>query len=743
VSRSQHLSSAYLVALFSGTVTNERRFAAAFRSRLPWLRRQSRRARLVLWWTLTLQLHVHARYWLRARRLRRQGIEQPANPLLPWIDPATLVVPFAETPEVSVIVPTYGQLDYTLSCLASIAQHVPEAAIEVLVIDDAYPHPPPRHGEPPTPLHAVRGIRLIRNDTNLGYLRSCNAAAGQARGRHLYLLNNDTQVLPGWLDPMLTLLRARADAGMVGAKLLFPDGSLQEAGGIIWRDASGWNFGRHEDPTHPVYNYVREVDYCSGAALLIERALFQRMGGFDERYAPAYFEDSDLSFRLRQIGLKTLYQPASRVVHFEGASHGRDETVGIKACQVVNRRRFIDAWEPALAADHFQSGQHVLRARDRARHRQVVLVVDHLVPEPDRDAGSRTIEGFLRAMLDDGMVVKFWPHNQCYSPGYTERLQQMGIEVLFGPSVKGFEEWMCTNGAEIDTVLINRPDVAEDVLPAARRYCSGPIVYYGHDLHFRRMRRQAELTGDDRLARAAARMEERECRLWRQFDLSLYPSSEEADIARAMQPDARFRAVIPYGFATFDARDEPPPGDEIVFVGGFAHPPNEDAAAWFVEQVLPLVHQQAPTAHLSIIGSNPTETVRALAEHPRVTVRANVSADALRAAYDRARVATVPLRCGAGVKLKVVEALQAGLPLVTTPVGAQGLSGLWSIAAVETDPAAFAAAVVALLRDDDAWRRQSAAQLAYVAERFSTKAMADSLLSALRLAREQPQQRAA
>ena len=118
----------------------------------------------MLWWTLTLQLHVHARYWLRAQRLRRQGVQQPVNPLLPWIDPATLVVPLAEHPEVSVIVPTYGQLDYTLSCLASIAQHAPEAAIEVLVIDDAYPHPPPRHGEPPTPLHAVRGIRLIRNE---------------------------------------------------------------------------------------------------------------------------------------------------------------------------------------------------------------------------------------------------------------------------------------------------------------------------------------------------------------------------------------------------------------------------------------------------------------------------------------------------------------------------------------------------------------------------------------------------
>ncbi|MFL5286769.1 MAG: glycosyltransferase [Rhodopila sp.] len=249
--------------------------------------RQLRRLVLLAWWAATFQLHVHARYWLRARRLRRDAPAAPSDMLLAAVDPATLVVPLAEAPLVSIIVPTYGQVDYTLRCLASIARAMPEAPIEVLVVDDAYPFPPPCSDEPPTPLHLVRGIRLICNETNLGYLRSCNKAAQDARGSYLYLLNNDTQVLPGWLDPMLAPLRARSDAGVVGAKLLYPEGTLQEAGGIIWRDASGWNFGGHEDPSRPVYNYVREVDYCSGAALLIERDLFLRVGGFDERYVPA------------------------------------------------------------------------------------------------------------------------------------------------------------------------------------------------------------------------------------------------------------------------------------------------------------------------------------------------------------------------------------------------------------------------------------------------------------------------
>ncbi|MFL5286768.1 MAG: glycosyltransferase family 4 protein [Rhodopila sp.] len=376
-------------------------------------------------------------------------------------------------------------------------------------------------------------------------------------------------------------------------------------------------------------------------------------------------------------------------------------------------------------------------------HRQVVLVADHYLPQPDRDAGSRTMMGFLRTLTGAGMVVKFWPHNRVYSPGYTEALQQMGIEVMYGPAMLSFDTWMRENGGQIDIVLLSRPEVAEDLLPLVRKYSAAPVVYYGHGLHFCRMRRQAETTQDDLLARSARLMEQRERKLWRQVDLSLYPSAEEADIARAVQPDCNFSAVVPYGFETFEPRQEPVESQEIIFVGGFAHAPNEDAAVWLTTQVLPLVRRQVPAAHLSIIGSSPTDRVRMLGDAPGVTMKANVSDHMLHEAYLNARVAVVPLRCGAGVKLKVVEALRQGLPLVTTPTGAQGLPGLWQIAAVETDPAAFAAAVVHLLTDDAAWTHQSAAQQDFAYLRFSNAAMAESLLAALRSATEGGRDRAA
>ena len=180
---------------------------------------------------------------------------------------------------------------------------------------------------------------------------------------------------------------------------------------------------------------------------------------------------------------------------------------------------------------------------------------------------------------------------------------------------------------------------------------------------------------------------------------------------------------MPYGFETFRPRREPPASQEIIFVGGFGHPPNVGCGVWFAEQVLPLVREQVPQAHLSIIGSNPTDSVRALGDLPGIAMRANVPGWMLDAAYARARVAVVPLRCGAGVKLKVVEALHEGLPLVTTPTGAQGLPGLWQVAVIESDPDAFAASVARLLTDDRAWVTQSAAQQDFAFTRFSAEAM--------------------
>ncbi len=362
-------------------------------------------------------------------------------------------LPTSDRPLVSVIIPCYGKSSLTLQCLNSIARFPPALPFEVIVVDDASAEPGVEL------LRSVAGLRLEINPTNLGFLKSCNRSAQLAKGDYLFFLNNDTLVCEGWLEPLLAIFDRFPDAGLAGSKLLFPDGTLQEAGGIVWNDGSAWNYGRSDDPDKPEYNYVREADYISGCAILIPRALWDQLGGFDEFFAPAYCEDSDLAFRVRAAGRKVYYCPFSAIVHLEGASQGTDVTSGIKAHQVENTKKLYERWRETLSKEQFPPGADIVRARDRSRDRKTALVIDHYVPQPDQDAGSRTMVAIIEGLLHAGYVVKFWPDNLNYDPGYTEALQSLGVEVFYGFGLF-FDEWIKQNGHTIALAVLSRPAVA-------------------------------------------------------------------------------------------------------------------------------------------------------------------------------------------------------------------------------------------------------------------------------------------
>ena len=690
---------------------------------------------------------VVAATWRRLRMLYPNVLGGPAPKVKPAAPPrpaaratedqvadmalaARLRLPQAAAPAVSVIVPSYGQVGFTLRCLASIAEAPPLAGIEVLVAEDA-------SGDPAVELLArIPGLRLLNNRANLGFLRNCNAAARVARGEMLLFLNNDAELRPGAIDALLATLRAWPSAGMVGAKLLFTDGTLQEAGGIVWNDASAWNWGRGADPDGSAYNYPREVDYCSGAAILLRRDLFAALGGFDEAFAPAYYEDTDLAFRIRARGLKVVYEPDAVVVHHEGVSHGSDPNSGGKACQTVNRQRFLDRWRDALAKQHYPNACNVLRARDQAKGRPVILIVDHYVPEPDRDAGSRVIDGVIKTLHEAGWLVKFRPENGAASGPYAERLRRHGIEILSGNDADA-AAWLERYGGELDHVLVSRPDVAAKYLPYIVRHASqAALSYFGHDIHHARLRREAAMRGDAALHAQAADTEAVERRIWASVDSAIYLSDEEAAAVRASVPGAMASAISPYSFAEFPHRSAPPSGRDILFVAGFAHPPNVDAAIWLVREILPLVRTAVPEARLILAGSNPSPAVLALAG-TGVEVTGWIDDAALAARYAQSRVAVVPLRFGAGVKGKVAEALAHGVPLVSTTTGAQGLPELPKICAVSDDPASIASALVRLLTDDLVWRAASAAQSDYAESMFSAARLRQTLLQALAAADRQ------
>ncbi len=647
-------------------------------------------------------------------------MSEPKRPLRES-DLAGLQLPTSDRPLVSVIIPCFAKPWLTLQCLKSIAKFPPASPFEVIVADDA-------SGDPGVELlRNVPGVRVEVNPTNLGFTKSCNRIARLAKGDYLFFLNNDTVVCEDWLEPLLGVFDRFPEAGLVGSKLLFPDGTLQEAGGIIWDDGSAWNYGRSDDPDKPEYNYVRETDYISGCAILVPRALWGKLGGFDEDFAPAYCEDSDLAIRIRAAGRKVYYCPFSTIVHLEGLSLGKDVAAGIKSYQIENTNKLYARWRETLSKENFSPGVEVMRARDRSRNRKTALVVDHYIPQPDQDAGSRTMLAIIESLQHAGYIVKFWPDNLAFDLEYTVALQSMGVEVFYGFGYY-FDDWIKQNGHAISLAVLSRPMFATRYIGPLRRYSSATIVYYGHDLHFRRMGMEAEKTGDAQLATDAALMEGIEKSVWPRVDVVLYPSPEETAVALPLS--TRAKTIIPYAYEEFGDDREPIRNHEILFVAGFGHPPNADAAEWLVSEVMNLIWERVPDATLSLVGANPTQTVRSLAS-ARVEVSGRVSEDELRARYARARIAMVPLRMGAGVKSKVVEALREGLPLVTTHVGAQGLLGIEERVAIADDAPGLAEAAVKLLRDDDLWRKASRLQLEYARAHFSRDAFRRSFLDAI------------
>jgi len=625
-------------------------------------------------------------------------------------------------PEVSIVIPVYGQIAYTLNCLDSLFGHLSRYCAEIIVIDDCSPD------DSGALLQLLPQIRYRLQPRNGGFIASCNDGAALARGTFVVMLNNDTRVVDGWLDALIGSFAAFPRAALVGSKMLYADGSLQEAGGIIWRDGGAWNYGRNDDPNRPHYCYARQVDYISGCAIALRRETWDALGGFDPHYHPAYCEDADLCMRVTQAGGEVWYQPQSRVVHYEGKTSGTDVAAGIKAYQVVNGKKFFLRWRGHLAA-HRPNGEAPYFEKDRTV-RTRMLVIDATTPTPDQDAGSlQTVLG-LKSCRALGYATSFVPEdNFLFQPGYTTDLQEAGIECAYAPYELGMENYLRRYGSMFDVIMVYRVTILDKILPLIRAHApQAALLYHVADLHFLRLQRQAALEQDAALSAEADAMRARELELVRAADCTITHSRFEADLLAELVPAAPvtiWPLMYPLhgterGFA--DRRD-------VAFLGGYRHTPNVDAVKYFAAEILPALREREPALRFVAAGANPTAEVAALAsDHIHVTGQV---AD-LRAVLDHARVFVCPLRVGAGVKGKIMTALAYGIPVVTTSVGIEG-SGVQpgKHVLVADDEAGFVRETLRLYRDPELWQRLSLGGQDLMRTEFSPERGAGFLAAAI------------
>jgi GT2 family glycosyltransferase len=643
-------------------------------------------------------------------------------------------VPAVARPQVSIVIVTYGQWPFVRDAIAALVAHT-DPTYELIIVDNASPD-----GTGDELERGVRGARIFHMPTNVGFGNGANFGAGQAVGRYLCFLNSDAFVEPGWLPPLVDALAVPGTGAAIPA-VLDMGGTLQEAGSVIGRDGSTLPVGDRGHFDNPAHRFARAVDYGSAVCLLMRRSTFLRAGGFDPRYEVAYYEDVDLALELAQQGLNWRYQPASSVRHVRHASSSHAIATQL---MLINRDRFVAKWHHVLDArtplDWSDRYPHRRAAARDAPAPQRILLVHDRVPRVDRTGADR------RAALLATSLAFTWADSRVTllavdadagpdPERYWGPLLAAGVEVVAGVDTAA---WLARRRFHYDVAVVSRPSDHERVDHLLDRYQpQATRVYDAEALAFRTFERRAGVTAVRherwRLLDQAAAVKEIELAAIRRAEAVLCVSDAEAAVVSAMVPGTR-PVVVAHAVEPAAAPAGVAGRSQLLFFGGFGGggkpSPNEDAAVLAAREVLPLLRAIDPDLRLFVVGAEPTPTVRAL-DGDAVEVVGGVDDPGPWLARSRLHVA--PHRFGAGIRVALVESMAAGLPFVTTAVGAEGL-GLDPFLAgllVADDVGDLARLARPLLAHDELWAEVQQRLLALARDQFSPARFLDGLVAAM------------
>lgn len=632
---------------------------------------------------------------------------------LAWPRCIELPVPAAgATPDLSVVIVLFNQAGLSLRTLQALADQR-GARFETIIIDNA-------SGDDTTQLlERTSGAKVVRNYENAGFIRAARQGAALATGRYLVFLNSDAILQEGALAAAHHAMRADPGIGVLGGRVVLTDGGLQEAGNVVFSNGLAVGIGRGEDPFCHAARAGRTTDYVSGVFLVTPLAVWRMLGGFDEAFAPAYYEDTDYCLRAWQAGLRVVYEPAVLLEHLEwGSATGDSAKMLIEHNRELFCNRYGD-WlkhQPVLAPQGLD-GDRWLSPEDRPR-RPRVLVIDNEVPHMFKGGGLPRARLMLQA-LQGWPVTLFplWTPHDDWRPVYASVPQS--VEVALGCGLAGLEDFLERRQGVYDVLVVSRPPNLQALQPLRSRrpelFAGMRLVYDAEALFALREIAMAGVRGRP-LTRAAAH--DRVC-----TEIAL--AADASDVLVVSSRDAKYfetaghrTHILSHGIAV--RRDTPGLGKRrgLLFVGAL-HPdtPNEDGLLWFIDEVMPLLRLRMPTAPvLSVVGVCTSHKIAAAAGSD---IRILGPQDLLEPHYDAARVFVAPVRFAGGVPAKVIEAVSGGVPAVASALLVRQLGWRDGVDILGAqDAQAFAWAIARLLGDDAAWQRQQLAGLEQCARRY-------------------------
>ena len=378
-----------------------------------------------------------------------------------------------------------------------------------------------------------------------------------------------------------------------------------------------------------------------------------------------------------------------------------------------------------LRTDRPETGTEIVTfgpnlAEESVRQKKmVILMVDDKVPEYDKYAGALTTYQYTRLLHSMGFTVVFLPDDLQKREPYVSEMERSGINVICDKRFT-FDSWIQTNGSYITVAWLSRPHVAAKYMDKLKKHSHAQILYYTMDLHYLRLERQYEVDGNANVLREARYLKKLESSIFSKSDIILTPSDTERDIISNAFPAKHVESIPGWIFKHLPAEEIEAPYEhrkDIVFLGGFGHPPNADAVLWFVNEIFPHISHELPKVRFFIIGTDPPEDIKALAS-TSIVVTGYV--EDLTPYLGKARVFVAPLRYGAGVKGKIVMGMSYGVPVVTTTVGSEGLGvANGEECLIADDPEQFAHAVVKLYTNHRMWEKLSENGMKLVKRNFS------------------------